>query len=144
VRLFSVAEAEIGGPLCDIDLLNGAGAMTSSENKKNTRQPGQWAAIYMRIAGAFGLLVAFAAGVAALTGGLSFIGQFAKSVLYPVPQLVLSDSRFVGIQDERDALHSDPLTVITIAIETVVERKSGSGVQGCYAQLLNAGGQTIQ
>jgi hypothetical protein len=103
------------------------------------RQRGPWATTYLLIAGAFALLAVFAAGVATRTGNLSSIIQHAKSLLYPGPQIVLRDSRFVEIQDERDTLHPSPLMASTIAIETVVEKKSGSGVQGCYAQFLNAG-----
>jgi hypothetical protein len=116
--------------------------MTNSENKENNRQRSPWATIYL-IAGAFALLAVLAAGVATQTGILSSIGQHAKSLLYPGAQLVLRDSHFVEIQDERDALHPNPLMLSTIAIETVVQKKSGSGVQGCYAQFLNAGEKLI-
>jgi hypothetical protein len=115
--------------------------MTGS--KDNSGQISRWRTLYRRAAGAFGLLAALAAGVAALTGNLSSIGQFAKSWLYPtLPELVLIDSRFVESPDRivrsLDLHEVDPHEFFAIVIETVVEKKSGPGVQHCNAEFLGA------
>jgi hypothetical protein len=113
--------------------------MTSSNQNENPEKLSWWQSMYVRTAGALGLLAGVATGIAAFTGHLSSIEQFGKSLLYPaLPELVLRDSRFVEIQEYTVLPSPGPQDLIAIVLETVVEKKGGSGVQECNAEFLNA------
>jgi hypothetical protein len=113
--------------------------MTSSNQNENPEKLSWWRSMYVRTAWALGLLAGVATVIAAFTGHLSSIEQFGKSLLYPaLPELVLRDSRFVEIQALTPGHYPDPRDIVSIVIETVVEKKGGSGVQEWNAEFLNA------
>jgi hypothetical protein len=117
-----------------------------TDSKEESRQIGRWRAFYRRAAGVFTLLAALVAGVAAFTGNLSSIEQFAKSWFYPpLPEVVLRDSRFLEMRDTvgrpldpDDVATLSPDGVLAIVIETVAEKKGASTLQHCNAEFLNA------